>query len=109
MITINGKSYNGNSVTVINGKVMVDGKPADTSDDKVINIWVNGNIETLDIDYCDSLDIKGDCGTVNTQNSNVKISGNVWGSVESKNGNITCGNVGGSVKTKNGNIKHVKN
>lgn len=108
MISINGKTYTGNSVTVANGKVMIDGKLADQDGSKEIYITVNGNVENLNIDYCDSLDIGGDCGTVQSTNGDLKIYGNVWGSVTNKNGNIRCGDVGGNVTNKNGNIKKLK-
>ena len=48
-VTINGKTYTGNNIIVSNGKIMVDGKNV-TSDDKVINITVNGNIDSLKVD-----------------------------------------------------------
>lgn len=51
MVTINGKTYKGNNVSMINNKVFIDGKEVtgDDSDSKVINIKIEGNIETLSI------------------------------------------------------------
>jgi hypothetical protein len=108
MVTINGKTYKGNNVSMINNKVFIDGKEVtgDDSDSKVINIKIEGNIETLSIDSCDKLDVIGDCGVVNSKNGNISISGNVNGDVTNKNGNISCGNVSGDVDNKNGNISH---
>ena len=108
MVKINGKTYKGNNVSMINNKIFIDGKEVtDTDDDsKVINIKIEGNIETLNIDTCDKLDVIGECGIINSKNGNVVINGNVSGDVTNKNGNIVCGNVSGDVDNKNGNIKH---
>lgn len=106
MITINGKIYSGNSISVNNDIVIIDGKRVDDDDKKVINIKVEGNIETLDVDYCDEINITGDCKTVTSKNGNIQVKGNVSGDVTSKNGNIVCRDVTGDVETKNGNIVH---
>ena len=106
MVTVNGKTYKGNNVSISNNKVYIDGKLENQEDEKVINVVVNGNINTLTIDYCDNLEMVGDCGIVASKNGDVVIKGNVANDVTSKNGNIVCGNVGGNVETKNGNIVH---
>jgi hypothetical protein len=103
MIIINGVSYSGNSVTILNNKVIIDGKSVE-SNDKIINIEVNGNIDSLDVDNCESIKVKGDVGKVKSTNGNVKIEGSVNGDVSTTNGNISCFDVKGSVSTKNGNI-----
>lgn len=94
-VTINGKTIklpSNNNVSIINGKVFVDGKEVDTSDTdlnnncKVINITVEGNVDR--IDCSGSVEVKGnvskgiDCG------GRVEITGQV-------DGDIDCG---GSVK-----------
>ncbi len=104
MVTINGKTYNGNNLSVVNNKVYIDGKLVDQEDAKVINIHVEGNIETLDVDHCDVLEIKGNCGNVTSKNGNIVVKGDVEGDVTNKNGNIICGNVAGDADTKNGNV-----
>ena len=105
MIKVNGKSYTGNNVSIINNEVFIDGKKAEQSEDtKVINITVDANIEKLDVDYCDKLEINGDCRNVISKNGNLEIKGNVTGDVTNKNGNVICREVGGDVATKNGNV-----
>jgi len=107
MIVINGKSFKGNSVSISGNNIIIDGNVVDgLEDEKVINIKVDGNIETLDIDNCDKIDITGECGVVTSKNGNIMIKGNVSGDVTNKNGNIMCHSVGGDVETKNGNIVH---
>ena len=86
-------------------KIFIDGEDA-TPDAKVITVKVEGNVDSIDIDCCDSFTMTGDAGKIKSTNGNIDISGNVSGDVETTNGNVSCGSVGGSVKTKNGNIKH---
>lgn len=107
MITVNGKTYKGNSISVLNDRVFIDGKEVDDKgNSKTINIKVEGNIDTLEVDYCDELDIKGNCKNVTSKNGNIGIKGDVDGDITSKNGDIICRNVTGSVETKNGDIYH---
>ena len=109
MITINGKSYKGKSVSIINNEVIIDGRRVNDSDidnAKVININIDANIDTLSVDYCETLEITGDCGNISSKNGNISVKGNVRNDVSNKNGNIVCRNVGGDVETKNGDIIH---
>lgn len=107
MITINGKTYKGNNLQISGNQVLIDGKRVDQQEDeKVINITVEGNIDTLDVDYCDKLEITGDCGSVTSKNGNIQVKGNVNGDVTNKNGNIVCRNVAGDAETKNGDVIH---
>lgn len=106
MININGKVYSGNNVSVVNNKVIIDGKRVDDENSKEIKISVEGNIQSLDVEYCDEIKITGECESVVSKNGNIQVKGNVKGDVTSKNGNIICRDVEGSVETKNGNIVH---
>lgn len=106
MITINGKTYSGNNISISGNKVYIDGKMADNEHDKEINIIVNGNVESLDVDNCNKIQITGDCKTAKTTNGDLDIAGNISGDVSTTNGNVDCQNVHGNVSTKNGNIKH---
>ncbi len=108
MIVINGKSYKGNSLQINDNEILIDGRRVDDQEDqKVINITVDGNIDTLNVDSCDKLEITGDCGNVTSKNGDIQISGNIDGDVTNKNGNIMCRNVSGDVETKNGSIQHM--
>lgn len=109
-ININGKTIhtNGGNICIGNGKITIDGKEVGFEDSKEINIEITGNVESLDVDSCNKINIKGDCTIVKTHNGSVDIEGNVNRDVSTHNGNIDCGNVGGSISTRNGNIKHRK-
>ena len=107
MVRVNGKTYRGNNITIINGEVFIDGtKAEELEDEKVINVVVDGNINTLDVDYCDKLEVTGECGSVTSKNGNIQVKGNVGGDVNNKNGNIVCRDVGGNAETKNGDVIH---
>ena len=58
MITINGKVYNGNSVRISGNKVYIDGKLQDDGNSKTINVTVNADIKSIEIDTCDSFQMK---------------------------------------------------
>lgn len=78
-ITVNGKVYSGTSVTIINGKVTIDGVPQDGEPlSGVVRIEVTGDLAQLKAD------------------ANVVITGNVKGNVEAS-GTVQCGSVGGNV------------
>lgn len=124
-ITINGKTYNGNSVSIVNGRVYIDGKESLPGEEgKEINIVVTGNIENLEVDACQKILVTGNVGKVKTVSGDVDVNGNITGdvqttsgdiecekidgSIQTTSGDVSCGNVGGSVKTLSGDIKHRK-
>lgn len=81
MIQINGKTYRGNSVTIINGKVIVDGVvqgSEDLSKEQVINIDATGFRGHLSVD------------------GNVNVNGNIDGQIKAQ-GSVSCNNVYGDV------------
>ena len=104
-VTINGKTYIGNNIIVSNGKIMIDEKNV-TSDDKVINITVNGNIDSLKVDTCNKLELIGNVTNINTVSGDVDINGDVNGSIQTVSGDVKCKNVGGSINTLSGDINH---
>jgi hypothetical protein len=120
-ITINGKTFRGNSIQISKGSVIIDGEFQET-DEKIINITVEGNIENLETDYTNQIKITGDVGRVksssgdvdivgnvngpiNSSSGDIEIDGNVIGDVETSSGDVKCKDVTGSVKTKSGDIK----
>ena len=106
-ITINGKTIISNgSIVISNGKILVGGVDCST-EEKVINIHVEGNIEKLEVDVCEKISVTGSCHTVLTHNGDVNCH-DVTHYVTTHNGNVDCQNVGGAVTTHNGNIKHKK-
>jgi len=104
---INGKVYKGDNIFVSGSKVFVDWKKVDISEDeKNIVINVTADIESLQVDVCDSISIKGNCGSVSSKNWSVNINGDVAGDVTNKNWYITCVDVGWNVDNKNWDIRH---
>ena len=90
-ITINGKTIvtSGKNVSVINGKIKVDGKTIFEEHNQDIYVEVNGDCG--DIDTTGNVTINGNC-------KNIDCTGNVT-CYENINGNIDCtGNV--SLKRK---------
>jgi hypothetical protein len=107
MININGMSFTGSKVQITNNKIYIDGKLLDEShleDAKVFNIIVDGPLSKLDVENAESIEIKGDVGSVKTTNGNVQVSGSVNGDVKTVNGNVNAINIDGKVSTVNGNI-----
>jgi hypothetical protein len=95
-VTVNGKTVHvrGNNISIINDKIIVDGKPLDEAmDAKSITVIVEGNCNRLDT--CGDVEIKGDCGYVDCS-GNCHIEGNVTGNVDAS-GSVTCGDVGGDI------------
>lgn len=118
-ITINGKSYHGNNITIRAGRVIVDGKD-ETPDEKDIKIQVEGNIQTLDVERCSTISVYGDvnslkngagdvtCGSVKngiTSGAGDVQCGDVVGDIHGGAGDIIANNVTGSVKTGAGDIR----
>lgn len=106
-IKINSNTYSGNNIVIRNGKVIVDGKDV-TPDSKEVNIVITGNVEQLDVDTCNSIEICGNVGDLKTLSGDVKVKGDVSGSISTMSGDVKCGNVGGGVSTMSGDIKHKK-
>jgi len=103
-IKINGKTFTGNTITINDGNITIDGIDQ-TPESKNIQITVEGNITTLDVDSCRVITVNGDVAAVKTMSADVDILGTVIGWVNTMSGDVNCGNVGGSVSTMSGNIK----
>ncbi|EEO40318.1 hypothetical protein FSCG_01031 [Fusobacterium vincentii 4_1_13] len=93
----------GNNVSIINNKIFVDGKEIET-EEKVINIIVEGNLDKLEVDCCNSIKVNGVTKDVEVSNGNITISGDVKGNVNNINGNIIAKVINGNCKTINGDI-----
>lgn len=107
-IFINGKKIttSGGSISVINGKVIIDGDDVDLGQfkEKVINIVVEGNINSVSSSSAD-VTVNGSSGAVTTSSGDVKVKGDVAGSVTTMSGDVNVkGKVDGSVKTMSGDI-----
>ena len=93
----------GNNVSIINNKIFVDGKEIGT-EEKEINIIVEGNLDKLEVDCCNSIKVNGVTKDVEVSNGSITISGDVKGNVNNVNGNIIAKVINGNCKTKNGDI-----
>jgi len=102
-IRINNTTISGKSITIKDGKVIVDGTEVNTGDSKTINIEVQGNLESLDADYCHSISVTGHAGRIKTMAGDVNC-GDVGGNVQTMSGDIKCGAVSGDVSSMSGDI-----
>lgn len=125
LIVINGVSYHGKSVSVINGKVIIDGveQPSTSKNDKKISISIEGNIDSLSVDECESLiqtgsvkdlhtlsgdvRVNGDVGSISSTSGDVEVSGNINGPVSTMSGDVDAKQIHGKVNTLSGDIKYV--
>lgn len=89
-VSINGKTYIGNNVTMKGNKIYVDGVEQH-KDEKVINIIINGDLNLTNLE-----------GVII---SNITVKGNVIGSIKTTSGDINCISVNGSVVTVSGDVK----
>jgi cytoskeletal protein CcmA (bactofilin family) len=122
-IVVNRKHINvpnGRSVNIVNSAVYVDGKLYSGGEDlKQANIVIEGGCESLQVDSCNSVQVKGSVRGDLTVNGGVIIDGDVYKDVDAigsvncgnvsgnvtANGSVNCGNVGGSVSAK-GSVIH---
>lgn len=104
-VIIDGKRYEGNNLSIVNGVMLIDGKPANPEDEgNTVNIVLEGVTEV----YSDqSVTVKGAVsGNVNAGH-NVNAS-NVYGSVMAGS-NVNCREVGGNVNAEgNVNCRDIK-
>lgn len=86
-VTINGVTYTGSNVSIVNGKVVVDGNNQEQALIGPISVVVNGDV-----------------AEVETMSGDVTIHGNVSGDVTTMSGNVVAKAIAGSVETMSGNI-----
>lgn len=102
MNIINGKTFKGNSIVVVNGRVIVDGKQVDVGDvsNGILKIEVTGTLSSLDADGSVTCqDVKGDVDAGGSVSC-----GNVGGYVDA-GGSVRCGTVGGYIDA-GGSVRH---
>lgn len=102
-VVIDGKSFSGSSISISNGKVIVDGVTQDGSLTGNIDVVVHGNVKTLE-NQCGNV-TANDVGEISTGSGDIKC-GNVSGSVRTGSGDVACGSVGGSIRTGSGDVSH---
>jgi hypothetical protein len=102
-ITINDRTVIGGSISITNGRVIIDGVDC-TPDMKNINISIVGDVKEVKVGVCNSLKIEGNVNYIQTTSGDVDISGDVNGPVSSTTGDIDCGNVAGNASSTSGDI-----
>lgn len=107
MIKINNKVYKGQSITIAGNKIIIDGNEV-TPEELQIQIVVDGNIESIKADACNTISVSGSVGSISTMSGDVEIDGNISGSISTMSGDVDCNNVGGNISTMSGDIKYKK-
>ena len=102
-ITINGKSFttSGNNITIVNDKVIVNGKVIESGLSGIVKIQFEGDLANLDANV---VEITGNViGKVDS--NTLTITGDIKGNVDSNT--VNCRDIYGSVDANvvNGNIK----
>ena len=107
MIKINNKVYNGNSISISGNKISIDGIDV-TPESLQVKIIVEGNIDKINADNCNSISVTGSVNSISTMSGDVEIGGNVYGSISTMSGDVDCNNIGGNISTMSGDIKYKK-
>lgn len=110
-ISIGGKTIkvSGKSVSVINGKVIVDGKEiTDLSNSGIpaITIIVEGNTNSIEVDVANTVTVHGNAEKVSSVSGDIHISGHISGTVSSVSGDILAKEIKGNVSTVSGDISN---
>ncbi|WP_345842502.1 hypothetical protein [Shewanella algae] len=102
-IVIDGREFSGSNITIVNGKVTVDGVVQDGELVGDINVTIHGDVERLENSRGKVVAKKA--GSIHTQSGDVEC-GDVDGSVQTMSGDVNCGDIGGSVSTMSGDVRH---
>lgn len=103
-IIVNGETFEGNNVSVINGEVIVDGKKVVFPDRKEVIITVTGDIGNLQAGRC-RLEVGGSVGNVSVSQGAVVVEGDVKGEVNLSQGDLECTDIFADVRIDMGNVK----
>lgn len=103
-IVIDGREFTGGSISIVNGKVTVDGVVQDGQLVGDVKIDVHGDVVSMNSESGD-VTVTGSCGSVQTMSGDVKC-GDVSGNVKTMSGDVICGAIGGGVSTMSGDIRH---
>lgn len=99
IITLNGKTFMGKVISIkIDDQVI-------TTEEKNINISIQGDVDSLHVDACSKLDVTGNVKKLSTTSGDIKIGGNVEGGITSVSGDVTIkGNITGNIQTVSGDV-----
>lgn len=103
-VTINGVTYDGTNVKVVNNKVWIDGKRVDNAEpdkNQILKVHVYGDLNNLDADG--SVTVLGNVAGDIDAGGSVQAR-NVGGDIDA-GGSVKCGKVGGSIDA-GGSVVH---
>ena len=102
-VVIDGVCYSGNTISINNGRVVIDGAQQDQNLVGPISVEVNGDIERLNTS---SGNIKAKrVGSINTTSGDIECT-DVTGNIKTVSGDIECASVFGGISTISGDIRH---
>lgn len=102
--TIVSSKGNNNIVITNNSEVWVDGKKVKgIENEKEINVFVTGDVEKLEVAYCEKLEIKGNCENVSSQSGDINCI-NIKGNASTMSGDIISNSISGEVRTMSGDV-----
>ncbi|MDR2072327.1 MAG: hypothetical protein LBP60_02700 [Spirochaetaceae bacterium] len=104
-IIIGNNNFAGQNIIIQNGEVIIDGRKVDLpKNENIINI-VAESLESLRVDSCNGITVKGDAGGIKISQGRLSVDGNVKGDVHITQGNVHCGNIEGDISVAMGNIR----
>lgn len=111
-VSINGQTYTGNTISINNGSVYVDGDLVGGAGSLLnvpkIEVYVMGDCDSVDAGS-GNITVAGAVGSADTGSGNISVTGDINGDCDTGSGNITCkGSIAGKAKTGSGNIKSGK-
>ena len=102
-VTINGRSFSGNNISIVGNKVIVNGVEQSGSLVGPITVEVHGDVDMLNV-------VSGNVtarnvNRVKTGSGDVSC-GDVNGDISTGSGDVKCGTVAGKIKTGSGGVTH---
>lgn len=105
-ITVNGRTFKGNTVSIVGGDIIVDGKKVDSPEEKEINVTITGNVKELYLDG-GTITMHGNVGDLSVAHAKTIINGDIKNNVRIQHGNMECDNIYSDVETNHGNVRAV--
>jgi len=106
-MVINNKSFVGNSITITDEGVFVDGEKVEGSNVPKIEVHIYGDVKKAET-VSGNIIVNGSCGYVQTTSGDVETTGDVSGSIKTVSGDVKCGIVVGNISTVSGDVKNKK-
>lgn len=99
---VNGKTFSGNNVSIVNGKVIIDGKEQADFPDQPIKVDIHGDVDKIETESGD-VNCHGVAGRIATQSGDIECD-NIQGNVSTMSGDVTAECIEGNVSTISGDI-----